>query len=170
MSEVLTTRMHWTDIAAVAALDRVCFGVDAWTQEYFWAQLAVPGNRLWVARAAAGDGAAGDGATGDRAAGDTVGQLAGYVGMGVSGPQGDILTLGVSPLYRGRGLGGQLLDVALGAASAAGVSAMYLDVRAGNVAAIRLYEARGFEVMDRRVGYYSGADALVMRAHITPAG
>lgn len=139
-------RMRWPDIAQVATLDRTCFGADAWSEEFFWSQMAVPGNQFWVAR------------SDDR--------ILGYVGLAVSGPQADILTLASDPEYRGRGLGGRLLDVALDAAGVAGVEAMYLDVRDDNEPAIHLYTTRGFETINRRAGYYAGADALIMRAFV----
>lgn len=146
-------RMRWPDIAQVARLDAVCFGPDAWSEEFFWAQMAVPGNRFWVARGGLG---ARQGASGP--------EIVGYVGVGVSGPQADILTLGAAPHIRGRGLGGRLLDVTLDAVAQAGVEAVYLEVRAGNDPAVRLYESRGFEVLGTRAGYYAGADAIIMRA------
>jgi ribosomal-protein-alanine N-acetyltransferase len=44
---------------------------------------------------------------------------------------------------------------------------VFLEVRASNAAAIRLYEGNGFDTVGRRVNYYPAADgredALVMR-------
>jgi ribosomal protein S18 acetylase RimI-like enzyme len=48
---------------------------------------------------------------------------------------------------------------------------VFLEVRADNEGALALYESEGFELIDRRVGYYQpdGVDALVMRCSvITP--
>lgn len=135
-------RMRWMDIAPVAVLDEKSFGSQAWSEEFFWSQMAVPGNRFWVAR----DG----------------GRVLGYVGLSVSGPQGDILTLASDR----RGVGSRLLDVAMDAAREAGVEALYLDVRDDNERAIYLYASRGFEEINRRAGYYGGADALIMRSSL----
>jgi ribosomal-protein-alanine N-acetyltransferase len=46
---------------------------------------------------------------------------------------------------------------------AVGLDAAWLEVRAGNAAAIALYERFGFTTVGRRPGYYAdGEDALVM--------
>ena len=148
--EVHLRRMHWTDIEPVAALDAASFGADAWTVEFFWSQLAIPGNRFVVAVRAD--------------------EIAGFAGIGVSGPQADILTIAVAASVRGQGLGTRLLNDLVGHARSRGVEAVYLDVRADNEAAIGLYERHGFEAIGRRPGYYRSADAdtdaIIMRALI----
>jgi ribosomal protein S18 acetylase RimI-like enzyme len=57
---------------------------------------------------------------------------------------GEVETLGVLPEFRGRGIGGRLLDVLDGELAAAGVRDVVIGALAGNAAAIRLYERRGF--------------------------
>lgn len=50
-----------------------------------------------------------------------------------------------------------------------GCREVFLEVRAENTAAIRLYERTGFEVAGGRRGYYGrGADAIVMRCWLSP--
>jgi ribosomal-protein-alanine N-acetyltransferase len=45
---------------------------------------------------------------------------------------------------------------------------MFLEVAAGNVAALALYRAAGFAEVGRRVRYYAdGSDALVMRRDLS---
>lgn len=137
--------MRWFDIAPVAELDARCFGADAWTPDFYWGQAAVPGNSFLV---------------------DTAddGRIAGFAGLFISGPQADVLTIGTQPELRGRGIGGGLLDALITAAREAECSALHLEVRADNDTAIGMYEARGFEAVGTRPGYYHGADALLMRA------
>lgn len=56
------------------------------------------------------------------------------------------LGMGVVAGWRGRGLGGRLLDRALDAAPGAGFRRVELEVYASNTAAIALYRRRGFEI------------------------
>lgn len=69
----------------------------------------------------------------------------------------ELLLLGVDPVWRGRGVGRQLLDHSLGLARRRGITSMNLEVRASNDA-VRLYEGAGFEYVHRRPGYYRGND------------
>jgi L-amino acid N-acyltransferase YncA len=57
--------------------------------------------------------------------------------------------LAVAPEWRGRGIGQHLLARAYAWATRTGVKKIQLDVRAGNSAAIRLYERQGFVLEGR---------------------
>ncbi|MCB9959248.1 MAG: GNAT family N-acetyltransferase [Rhodospirillaceae bacterium] len=80
--------------------------------------------------------------------------------------EAEVLTLGVVPAARRRGLGVRLLDWGLAAAAAAGATRLHLEVADPNTAARALYAARSFTLAGRRRGYYQRserpADALVM--------
>ncbi|MDT8340447.1 MAG: ribosomal protein S18-alanine N-acetyltransferase [Longimicrobiales bacterium] len=80
--------------------------------------------------------------------------------------QGELANLAVRADARGRGHGGALLDHLLAAAAAGGVRAVFLEVRASNDDARRLYRTRGFREVGVRAGYYRSPreDAVVMRA------
>ena len=71
--------------------------------------------------------------------------------------ESELLRVEVEEGYRRRGLGRRLLETAL-------AGTVFLEVRAGNVAAIALYSTLGFVTVGRRRGYYAGPveDALVM--------
>jgi len=60
-----------------------------------------------------------------------------------------VLTLAVSRPFRGRGVATELLKYAYGWAREVGVEKVQLNVRAGNRAAIALYERQGFELEGR---------------------
>lgn len=94
------------------------------------------------------------------------GQVAGYICYWILGDELLVNNLAVRPEVRRRGFGAQLLDHALKEALEAGCRMAYLEVRASNAVAIRLYESRGFAVIRRRPAYYAETreDALVMRA------
>lgn len=86
--------------------------------------------------------------------------ITGYVVTMLGGDVTDLLRIGVRPDHQRRRLAGILLTSAI--ESADGVR-MMLEVSDSNVAALSLYRGHGFEVIDRRRGYYrDGADALVM--------
>jgi len=72
----------------------------------------------------------------------------------------EILNLAVDPAERHTGVARELLKDALRARGA-----WFLEVRASNVAAIRLYESAGFSRTGRRPDYYyePPEDGIVMR-------
>jgi ribosomal-protein-alanine N-acetyltransferase len=81
-----------------------------------------------------------------------------------------INNLAIHPRFRGRGLGGQLLDALLEFGASQGCVEATLEVRPTNAAALRVYGRVGFRVVGRRRGYYSDTheDALVMMLRLSP--
>jgi ribosomal-protein-alanine acetyltransferase len=73
----------------------------------------------------------------------------------------EILNLAVHPSARRRGVARTLLNQAF----AGGCRQWFLEVRASNVAAIRLYESVGFRQAGTRAGYYQNPleSAIVMK-------
>lgn len=57
---------------------------------------------------------------------------------------GELESLSVLPSHRGRGIGGALLDAVDAAFEARGIRDLIVGALAGNDAALRLYERRGF--------------------------
>jgi len=79
------------------------------------------------------------------------------------GEEAELARLGVLQNERGRGLGLALVWQALREWQARGVSSVFLEVRASNDGAVRLYERAGFSTIGRRANYYAnGEDARVM--------
>jgi len=94
---------------------------------------------------------------------------AGLVLARVAADEAEILTIGVVPAARRRGLGAALLLAAVAGAAAGGAATMFLEVAADNQAALGLYAAVGFMPVGRRRDYYgTGRDAEVLRRSITP--
>ncbi|MDO9709844.1 GNAT family N-acetyltransferase [Paracraurococcus lichenis] len=92
----------------------------------------------------------------------------GFILARAAAGEAEILTLAVHPAARRRGLGAGLLAGALAAAAARGAEAMFLEVAAGNAAALALYEGLGFARVGLRRRYYAdGSDALVLRRDLT---
>jgi len=75
----------------------------------------------------------------------------------------EVLVLVVDPASRRAGVGATLLGALLDRARARGVVRCFLEVRAGNAAAIALYTREGFVEVGVRRGYYrDGQDARLM--------
>jgi ribosomal-protein-alanine N-acetyltransferase len=87
-------------------------------------------------------------------AGDAVGMVRSGTWAGV----GDITSLGVLPVWRGRGIGRALLLDAIGTLFASGLERVDLEVETGNTTALRLYESIGFRIT-AEYGYYRIASA-----------
>lgn len=85
--------------------------------------------------------------------------------------RGELESMAVAPEARRRGTGTALLRGVLDWAAAGGAHHLGLEVRAGNGAAIRLYERLGLRREGRRPRYYSQPeeDALFMGTTVTPA-
>ena len=81
-------------------------------------------------------------------------------GYGFVAPGVPEIGMGVAEAFRGRGVGGALLEALLGRARGEGFGALSLSVEDGNDSAVRLYECHGFERLFR------AGDAWTMRAEL----
>jgi len=101
---------------------------------------------------------------------ESQGQVAGFIMLRVILGEAEILTLAVAPGLRQRGHGKTILQGALSTARTNGVSSMFLEVNANNVAALALYKACGFTENGIRRGYYTTPqgveDAILMAKKI----
>lgn len=130
--------------AALALLHAASFTLPRpWSEAEFAEVLAVPGSFLL-----------------------TEGE-AFLVGRVIAG-EAELLTLAVPGAERRRGKGRALLAAFAAEAGRRGARSAFLEVAAGNSAALQLYRAAGWHAVGRRQGYYrhpqGGAeDALVLR-------
>jgi ribosomal-protein-alanine N-acetyltransferase len=135
--------MTETDLEQVLALEAVSF-LTAWKREHFINEMESPLSFPLVARAADGT-------------------VAGYICPMLVLDEGQILNVAVRPEYRGRGIGGLLMEAALNEFGNRKASFVALEVRPSNRAAISLYTRCGFVTTGRRKAYYeNGEDALLM--------
>ncbi len=90
--------------------------------------------------------------------------VTGYIVFWTVDDEMHILNLAVDPAYRRRGTGRQLVLAALRRAWARGARRAFLEVRASNEAARKLYSGLGFAGSFVRRGYYDAPveDAVVM--------
>ncbi|MGA1206810.1 MAG: ribosomal protein S18-alanine N-acetyltransferase [Litorivicinaceae bacterium] len=85
--------------------------------------------------------------------------------LSVAAGEAHILNLAVDPRFQNRGIGAVLLQHVIEDARAQGAAQLFLEVRASNGAAQRLYDRAGFNELGRRRNYYPTAsgreDAMV---------
>ncbi|MGI6269347.1 MAG: ribosomal protein S18-alanine N-acetyltransferase [Candidatus Howiella sp.] len=139
--------MESADIPAAVRVEIACFSAP-WSAAAFASSLA-SGNTFFLLA-------------------EDKGAPAGYIGVQLLPPEGDILNLAVLPEYRRQGVGRALLEAALVRCRAGGADAVMLEVRASNTAAQRLYASAGFRPVGRRKDFYTAPaeDALLMRVQL----
>jgi ribosomal-protein-alanine N-acetyltransferase len=128
-----------------AAIHRRCFA-EPWTPSAMTEMLGMPGSFGWIA----GEG-----------------YPVGLILCRGAADEVEVITLGVLPAARGRGVAGRLLDAAMTAAREAGAAAAFLEVAEENAAALALYRGRGFCEVGRRPNYYGPQrHALILRREL----
>jgi len=91
-------------------------------------------------------------------------EVLGYAVCWTIAGESHLLNIAVHPARRGQGIGRALLSECIRRAARAGASLIFLEVRAGNEAAQRLYRSMGFVFRGVRKRYYTdtGEDAVVL--------
>ena len=149
--QVLLRPMVVADLDAVRALDALVQPAP-WSEEFLRDQLANPTTRtLLVAQGADGG-------------------PVGHAALVVVADEGHVTSIAVDPAYQRHGIGSRLLAALCCDARARGLTAMTLEVRVDNTAAITLYRRFGFAPAGVRPRYYvdpdgTTTDALVLWAH-----
>jgi ribosomal-protein-alanine N-acetyltransferase len=92
-----------------------------------------------------------------------------YIGMTVL-DEVTLMDIVVSNAYQGNGLGKSLLRHFMDQCNRNNIQQVWLEVRESNAAAIKLYDAAGFILVEQRVNYYPSAkgkeDALIMCCYL----
>jgi ribosomal-protein-alanine N-acetyltransferase len=122
------------DVDAVVSIETEAFS-SPWSRETFLDLVDQPGLEFLVME--------------DRDAG-----VIGYAVLWCVLDQGELANMAVTPSLRGRGLGTFLLSRVLEIARERCVETVYLEVRASNETAARLYTRFGFSDVGVRRGYY----------------
>lgn len=95
------------------------------------------------------------------------GEVIGYYAMMVAAGEAHLLNLTIAPIWRGHGLGRELLEHCLAGARDHKAESVFLEVRVSNTVAIALYHSSGFVDLAVRRGYYPARDgredALIMK-------
>lgn len=146
----------WRDFNALRRLEKVCFPLDAWPLWDLAGVLTLPNVVRLKARLSKPAPDLPDEAS------DMVGFVAGDVRPAER--MAWIATIGVLPEYRGRGIGGALLQACEARLT---VPRVRLNVRVSNQTAIHLYQNTGYERAGLWPQYYAdGEDALIMEKQL----
>ena len=147
---ITITAMTEHDLLEVVEIEETS-GLSRWGWSAYYAELQGKNSHLMlVARSNSGRG--------------LTSKLAGYIVARLGADELHINNVAVREEFRRSGLGQRLLDRIIEEGKRSGVRAAFLELRAGNEAALALYEKCGFRVTSRRKRYYSDPveDALVM--------
>ena len=138
-------KMNADHVASVAAIEKECFGRDAWSERSVAGELD---NALALWLVAVENGA-----------------VAGYVGSQTVCGETDMMNVAVTADYRRQGLGEKLVLALVEELKAMGSQCLTLEVRDSNTPARTLYEKLGFAEVGRRPRYYQNPkeDALILR-------
>jgi ribosomal-protein-alanine acetyltransferase len=131
------------DVAAIESVLGASSGASQWSAAELLA-LVKGGTRVFVAEEA--------------------GEVVGASAVRAVADEVEVLTLGVVPSWRRRGLGRELMVAALSKAGEAGARQVFLEVRESNQGARAFYATLGFAESGRRRAYYRHPteDALVL--------
>lgn len=141
--EVFIRDMRESDLDALVAIEQASFSVP-WTRNMLEEELDNSRARYRVL--------------------ECQGAVVGYIGMWHILDEGHITNVAVLPEFRRRGFASRLMQDLIDYAKDSGIRSLTLEVRVGNLPAIRLYESFGFKVEGRRKHYYAdnNEDALIM--------
>ena len=137
------------DLAVFVSLDKELFPYSPWSASQYKEEFAAPTRHFVVAL-------------------DDAQSIIGYAGVfAPGGAEADVLTVGVIPNHRGKGIARQLMALITDWAKQQGSIAIMLEVKVDNLEAIGLYESLGYSKLNVRKDYFgAGLDALVMRLEL----
>lgn len=141
--QMVVRRMTEKDVPEAAALEAASFSMP-WSEKAFYEQLG-KSNALYLVA-------------------EKDGRIIGVCGLMESYGEADISNVSVDKRYQNRGVATTMLKDLMAEGSRRGISAYTLEVRAGNAAAIHLYEKIGFMREGIRRGFYERPreDAVIM--------
>ena len=138
------------DLPVFVSLDKELFPYSPWSASQYKEEFSAPTRHFVVAV-------------------DDEQNIIGYAGVFAPGAaEADVLTVGVVPNHRGKGVARQLMELLTNWAHNQGSTAMMLEVKVDNAEAIGLYESLGYSKLNTRKDYFGpGLDALVMRLDLS---
>ena len=142
-NELKFRRLQPTDAEQMAEIEKQCFAMP-WSREDFWAE-ALNDNATYII-------------------GLMDNKIVAYAGAWISFEEAQITNVAVHPDFRRQGIGTKLFKRLIEEVKTKGVTAITLEVRPSNNAALHLYEKFGLKSVGRRKHYYidNDEDALIM--------
>ena len=147
MTTWIIRQMQEEDIAQAAAIEQELFS-EPWSQEAFLSSLRQPDTLYLVTEGVQ----------------ETHRFIAGYCGYLRSFEEADITNVAVRGSIQRQGIAIRMLQRLMTEGRQQGIERFTLEVRAGNKAAVHLYEKLGFHSVGRRKNFYRKPteDALIM--------
>jgi len=144
---MLIRKMTMEDVEAVTKIEQECFSLP-WSEKSFEDSISREDTIFLVCEEAS--------------------IVTGYMGMYLSFDEASVTNVAVSPAFRKKGYGEQLVAVAKEKAKDAGAESIFLEVRVSNIPAISLYKKMGFEKLGIRKKFYEHPveDAIIMKVGI----
>ena len=144
MSDLIIRQAEEKDIHQIAEIDKLCFSTP-WSEDSFTQEITSNDIALYIV-AVIDD------------------FIVGYAGLWLVVDEGHITNVAVHPDFRRRKIAKALVQVLIDVSEKKGAVRHTLEVRTLNDAAIRLYEAFGFQEVSIRKGYYEddNEDAIIM--------
>jgi ribosomal-protein-alanine N-acetyltransferase len=98
--------------------------------------------------------------------------IAGFAAFHRVMDEAELRNMAVAPAHQRQGVGRELLAEGRRRLLEQGVRQIYLEVRASNISAQRLYYSSGFGLRSRRCDYYNDPreDGLVLSLELSPSG
>lgn len=143
-------RMTLDDLEQVVAIDQASFTLPWPARSFHYELTDNPLSRCWVA--------------------DVDGRVAAMLVLWFVLDELHVATIATHADFRRQGIAKKLLLLALSSAKKEGALTAFLEVRAGNIAAIEMYRQFGFVETGRRPGYYKDnhEDAILMTLYGLP--
>lgn len=136
-TDLVVRKMRDSDINAVVALESEIFP-DAWPAESFRESVNGPDGGGLVVETRNG----------------TSKKLIAYACYYSAAGETHLTNIAVAPDHRRQGIANRILESLYEKAKAAGSDALFLEVRASNETAMKLYASHGFQELYRRKNYY----------------
>jgi len=170
VSAVRFRPMRSADLDVLMPYEQQMFGPEAWSRQGYLDELADTELRYYIVAESTPEST--PQSTSESTSESTAegGALLGTGGLLTIGETAQILTVGVLPPARRRGVGRLLVRELVAEARRRRAEEVLLEVREDNEAARRLYAGEGFAVLGRRRGYYEHGrvDAVTMRLALQP--
>lgn len=142
-AEITFRKMTVEDADAVAEIEIKTFSMP-WKREDFWRE-AENKNAAYIV-------------------GEVDEKVIAYAGAWISFNEAEVMNVAVDENFRGLGIGKKLFAELIKICKLRGATAITLEVRPSNSAAVKLYESFGLKSVGRRKNYYDKPteDALIM--------
>lgn len=142
-NNIVIEDMGTADVPTILEIERASF-TTPWSETSFFNELKKPRSFLKVAKKG--------------------GRIVGYICGGWIIDEGHVLDIAVHPEYRRMGIASALVSLSIERLKEEGCRFVFLEVRASNDHAKKMYEKFGFEVLGTRKNYYVSPveDAVIM--------